>query len=181
VAAHPGAVVRAAGRRYVLRRPALDPSTEPILVVGTEQLPSPDSRVLLSQERDPLGMPRTRLEWKIDERELAGCERFARITAAELKRLGLGDGTAAAEAFELPRDERLLSERVVDAGHHMGTTRMGESPRTGVVDDRCRFFGRPNLYVGSCSVFPTGGVANPTFTMLALCLRIADDLAELAR
>ena len=56
----------------------------------------------------------------------------------------------------------------------MGTTRMGDSPQTGVVDGDCRVFGVDNLYIASSSVFPTSGFSNPTFTIIALAMRTAD-------
>ena len=61
-------------------------------------------------------------------------------------------------------------------GHHIGTTRMSEDPRHGVVDSDCRLHDVPNLYIASSSVFPTSGQANPTLTLLALTLRLADRL-----
>ena len=64
--------------------------------------------------------------------------------------------------------------------HHMGTTRMSLSPRDGVVDPDCRVHGVRNLYVAGSSVFPTGGWANPTLTILALAHRLADHLQQQA-
>ena len=58
--------------------------------------------------------------------------------------------------------------------HHLGTTRMSDDPSRGVVDSNCRVHGMSNLYVAGSSVFPTGGFENPTFTILALALRLAD-------
>ena len=63
-----------------------------------------------------------------------------------------------------------------DASHHMGTTRMSVSPRDGVVDTDCRVHGTRNLYLASSSVFPSAGHANPTLTIVALALRLADTL-----
>jgi choline dehydrogenase-like flavoprotein len=60
----------------------------------------------------------------------------------------------------------------------MGTTRMGDSPQTGVVDRDCQVHDTGNLYVASSSVFPSGGHANPTLTVVALALRLADHLRE---
>ena len=62
--------------------------------------------------------------------------------------------------------------------HHMGTTRMHDDPRQGVVDANCRVHDLANLYVAGSSVFPTGGVANPTLTMVALAIRLADHLNQ---
>jgi choline dehydrogenase-like flavoprotein len=60
----------------------------------------------------------------------------------------------------------------------MGTTRMGESASTSVVDRDCRVHGYANLFVAGSSVFPTGGYANPTLTIVALALRLAETLAK---
>ena len=60
--------------------------------------------------------------------------------------------------------------------HHMGTTRMHRDPRHGVVDADCRVHGLANLFVAGSSVFPTGGYVNPTLTLVALALRLADHL-----
>ena len=58
--------------------------------------------------------------------------------------------------------------------HHLGTTRMASDPKAGVVDADCRVHGVANLYIAGSSVFPTGGCANPTLTIVALALRLAD-------
>ena len=58
----------------------------------------------------------------------------------------------------------------------MGSTRMHVDPKLGVVDEHCRVHGLHNLFVAGSSVFPTGGWANPTFTILALTIKLADHL-----
>ena len=63
--------------------------------------------------------------------------------------------------------------------HHIGTTRMSDDPSTGVVDRQCKVHGMDNLHVAGSSVFPTGGWAFPTFTIVALSLRLADELRAL--
>jgi choline dehydrogenase-like flavoprotein len=65
-----------------------------------------------------------------------------------------------------------------DASHHMGTTRMGNDPSTSIVDRDCRIHGIANLYVAGSSVFPTSGSANPTLTIVALSLRLANHLSR---
>ena len=60
--------------------------------------------------------------------------------------------------------------------HSMGGLRMPETPETGVVDSDCRVHGAQNLYVAGSGVFPSGGVANPSFTIVQLALRLADHL-----
>jgi choline dehydrogenase-like flavoprotein len=72
-------------------------------------------------------------------------------------------------------------EGIIGGPHHMGTTRMAADPRHGVVDADCRVHSVDNLHVAGSSVFATGGYANPTFTIVALALRLADHLrGELA-
>ena len=76
-------------------------------------------------------------------------------------------------------NERLYTDDASGGGHLMGTTRMGTSPSDSVVDRDCRVHGYDNLFVAGSSVFPTGGYANPTLTIVALSLRLADTLATL--
>jgi choline dehydrogenase-like flavoprotein len=66
-----------------------------------------------------------------------------------------------------------------DASHHIGTTRMSDDPRTGVVDKDCRVHGVGNLFIAGSSVFPTSGFANPTLTIVALAIRLAEHLKGL--
>jgi choline dehydrogenase-like flavoprotein len=55
---------------------------------------------------------------------------------------------------------------------------MGSSPREGVVDSDCRVYGMRNLFIASSAVFPTSGFANPTLTIVALAIRLADHLSS---
>ena len=64
------------------------------------------------------------------------------------------------------------------AHHHAGTTRMHADPEQGVVDENLRVREWENLFVSGASVFPTAGVANPTLTIVALSLRLADYLSS---
>jgi len=61
--------------------------------------------------------------------------------------------------------------------HHMGTTRMHDSPRYGVVDRNSRMHGVSNLFIAGSSVFPTAGANLPTTTIVALSLRLAEYIA----
>ena len=55
---------------------------------------------------------------------------------------------------------------------------MAHEPVEGVVDPDGMVFGSRNLFVAGASVFPTGGHANPTLTIVALALRLADHLSR---
>ena len=78
----------------------------------------------------------------------------------------------------VPEDDSEWPSDMRGDQHHMGTTRMQRDPRMGVVDENCRVHGVANLYVAGCSVFPTGGTFNPTLTIVALALRLADHIKE---
>jgi choline dehydrogenase-like flavoprotein len=95
------------------------------------------------------------------------------LVAAEFGRLDVGRIRLNKLLLE---DDARWSDNLSWFGHHMGTTRMSETPRTGVVDADCRVHGLANLYIAGSSVFPTSGYANPTLTILALSLRLADHL-----
>ena len=150
------------------------------LLVDTEQAPNIDSRVVLDTAVDALGMPRARLDWRITELEYKTLTEFARHVGAEFERLGLGKVRLAGPP-DLAR--RNLPGAARDIFHHMGTTRMSHNERSGVTRPDLRAHDVDNLYIAGPSVFPTGGIANPTFTALALALRLADHLksARVAR
>ena len=69
-----------------------------------------------------------------------------------------------------------LEKNIFGIGHHMGTTKMGQNENDSVCDLSQRYHGIDNLIINSTSVFPTGGIANPTLTMLALTSRLAEKL-----
>jgi choline dehydrogenase-like flavoprotein len=177
VVRRPSPLLAASGRHFILRQPALDTSGAPYLVVAGEQTPNPDSRVLLSPNRDILGVRRVVLDWRLTHAEVASWRRLAEIAASELERLEFG--LVDFDDFELPDDPVELSGHVVDANHHMGTARMASARSDGVVDSDTRVFGTANLYLASSAVFPTSGFSNPTLTIIALAIKLADHLKKL--
>jgi len=138
-----------------------------------EQAPDPASRVTLSEQRDALGVNKLVLDWHIGELERRTVTYLHDVIGRAVERAGIG----AMEVSSHEADELHFT----DASHHMGTTRMSDDPRTGVVDRHCRVHGLTNLYVASSSVFPTGGHANPTLTIIALTLRLAEHLKAAER
>ena len=144
------------------------------LVVRAESQPVPDSRVSLTTERDALGLPRLALDWRLAEAVKRTVRETARLVAEELGRLGLG--RAHLEGWVLAEDDA-WPLGLTGGNHHMGTARMSDDPRQGVVDRDCRLHEIGNLYLAGSAVFPTSGWANPTLTIAALALRLADHLA----
>ncbi|MGB5833814.1 MAG: GMC family oxidoreductase [Thiohalocapsa sp.] len=140
-----------------------------------EQAPNPDSRVTLGEERDALGLPRARVDWRLGELDRHSIETANRRLAEEIGRIGLGRMRFDPWLTDPDRD---WPENLWGGCHHMGTTRMAASPRDGVVDADCRVHGIANLYITGSSVFPTGGCTNPTLTIVALALRLANHLVR---
>jgi len=139
-----------------------------------EQSPNPDSRVLLSRERDVFGQPQVKVDWSYQDRDLQSVVRWKELLAENLKASGAGVFTKD------PEQCRELIMRGFGVGsHHIGTTRMSDDERTGVVDRNCQVHGVRGLFVASPSVFPTGSFANPVLTTTALSIRLATHLKSL--
>lgn len=139
----------------------------------TEQVPNPDSRITLATKRDMLGLPMAKVDWRLCDLDRHGIRIAHGIISREVERSGFGH-----MQVQLPETEDEILAGAKGGAHHMGTTRMSENPREGVVDANARVHGLPNLYIAGASVFPTGGYANPTFTILALTIRLADHLKK---
>jgi len=158
-----------------------------------EQSPNPRSRVTLTTEADPLGVPRAQLDWQIAKADRESMRKGLAIMADELGRIGAGrlqvgvggiefnEGPAKTlfELYKVTPADFTLPEFPVSVGfHHMGTARMTSDPKQGVVDPNCKVHSVSNLYIGGSAVFPTSGTSTPTFTIVALALRLADHLQQ---
>lgn len=139
------------------------------VVLHCEQAPHPDNRIVLDERRDAFGVPRARLHWAWREADVDSVRRALRHLAGAVQRGGLGTLRVALDG-DRPR------LRYPGLHHHMGTTRMHPDARHGVVDEQGRVHGVRNLWIAGCSVFPSGGYINPTLTIVALALRLADHL-----
>lgn len=135
-----------------------------------EQTPNPHNRIELGEERDALGVRRVRLNWRWNELDIDSMKRTQGFLAEAWNRSGYGETNLA------PYQRFYERDRYATLAHHMGATRMHESPEFGVVDANLRVHGTDNLYVASSSVFPTGSYANPTLTIVALAHRLADHI-----
>ncbi len=150
-------------------------------MIRAEQAPNPDSRVLLSDRLDALGMPRADLDWRTNRQDKQTLVVLARELDRALKQANAGRFQAEEwvtdEANAWPVDPT-VGNHPIGGYHHMGTTRMADNPAAGVVDGNCQVFGYANLYVTGSSVFSTGGWANPTLTIVALANRLGKHLAS---
>jgi choline dehydrogenase-like flavoprotein len=138
-----------------------------------EQAPNPSSRVTLSTEKDALGMPRARLDWQLTELDKRSIRTYYEVLGRELGRTGIG---RVQIRDWLLNDDRSWPSFLSGGWHHMGTTRMNNDPRQGVVDANCRVHGLGNLFIGGAAVYATAGAVNPTLTLVALALRLSDHL-----
>ncbi|MGB6336798.1 MAG: GMC family oxidoreductase [Thermoanaerobaculia bacterium] len=139
-----------------------------------ELTPNPDSRVTLTEERDALGTPRVRLDWRACNRDHENLWRCYEIIGEEIGRAGLGRVRVFRE-----REDRIWADQMGRPYHHMGTTRAHRNPKNGVVNEHMQVHGVPNLFLAGSSVFPTGGHVPPTFTIVALAIRLADHMKSL--
>lgn len=147
------------------------------LIVRAEQAPNPDSRVLLSEDSDALGIPKVKLDWRTSAIDVDSVAGLIKALDADFRRLGWGEIETApwlSDPFRTWRTDPLISAHPFGGYHHMGTTRMASNPRQGVTDGYGRVHGIANLHIAGSSLFPTSGWANPTLTILALSLRTAE-------
>jgi len=170
----------------------------------SEQAPNPDSRVMLSSERDKLGIPRIQLDWRLSSIDKYTIYRSQQLIQEELARTRLGSmqielADDASWRSLLERSQQILDEAIARSDsrqleivlhedkywqslrgsyHHIGTTRMSTNPKLGVVNADCQVHGISNLYVTGSSVFPTSGLSNPTLTIVALAIRLADHIKD---
>lgn len=144
-----------------------------VIMNRSETTPNSSSRVTLSEEKDHLGLQKIQLHWQLSDLDRRSIYHFQRTLGEEIGRLSLG-------RVRIGLDEVASSwPPNLDGGHHhMGTTRMHDHAMQGVVDRNCKVHGLANLYVAGSSVFPTCGNANPTLTIVALSLRLAENLKQ---
>ena len=149
------------------------------LFTRMEQAPNPDSRVTLSRDKDALGMPRVSLHWELTQLEKDSIRKLYYLLGQQFGIAGIG----RVRLMEWLRDENDHSWPSITGGgwHHMGTTRMHDDPKQGVVDANCTVHGTSNLHIAGASCFTTGGTANPTLTLVALTLRLSDHIKSLLR
>ncbi|MEP6617272.1 MAG: GMC family oxidoreductase [Ginsengibacter sp.] len=149
------------------------------LFTRIEQAPNPASRVTLDTEKDSLGVPRATLHWELTALEKRSISKIHELLGQEVGRAGV----VRVKMMEYLWDENDTSWPSFTGGgwHHMGTTRMSEDPKTGVVDTNCKIHSISNLFVAGSSCFTTAGAPNPTLTLTALTLRLPDHLKEVIK
>ena len=118
-------------------------------------------------------MRRLRVDWRYTPLDIRTISESLKLLQAEFAAWG-----GAVLKYDPEDVERCMLREGAYGGHHIGTVRMGRSPETGAVDTEARVFGTDNLYVASAAIFPTSSQANPTLTIVATALRLADHLKQ---
>jgi len=156
-----------------VRRPA-DGFKNFELFTRVEQAPNPNSRITLDTVPDELGMPRAMLHWELTPLEKRSIRKIYELIGQQL---GIAE-KGRTRLMEYLQDENDHSWPSFTGGgwHHMGTTRMNEDSKQGVVDKNCKVHGINNLYIAGSSCYVTAGAPNPTLTIVALTLRLSDHL-----
>lgn len=139
-----------------------------------ETAPNPDSRVSLSLKKDRLGMNKLKLDWRLTELDLESFSKFNRMVVEGLRIAGI-----EVRHFNHEVDESGWPVSMVAGKHHMGTTRIHQDPKQGVLDADCKVHGVANLFIAGSSMFPTSGQANPMLTIVALAIRLADHVKHI--
>jgi choline dehydrogenase-like flavoprotein len=132
-------------------------------IVG-ECLPQERNRVTLSDERDQYGLPVPRVTYSFCDNDQKLIDHSLRFMRQAL------EAVSATEVWD----------EADDTCHLNGTARMGDDPKSSVVNADCRCWDIPNLWVCDGSVFPTVGGVNPSLTIQAIACRTADRIKALA-
>jgi hypothetical protein len=136
----------------------------------TEQIPNRNSSVSLSYEKDEFGYPIAKINWYLTKADLESIAAYNELVLKALLR------NTSSVSFQKNKEQ--INESLTSAAHHMGTARMGTDERSSVVDRNLKVWGLDNLYICDASVFPTSGNSNPSLTICALAIRLADMLLE---
>ena len=129
----------------------------------TEDVPRPENRIRYDGDRVVLELEESGLE------------------AAKRLRAKLKQALVPMRVWPSFVERRLyLGKDIPISGtaHQAGTMRFGPDPATSVLDLDCKTHEVDNLYVADASFFPSIGAVNPTLTIVANALRVADRIKE---
>lgn len=178
----PDIISKSLKRREARRLPSILPAANSRywgVFFQAEQSPIRESRVTISEkEFDSLGMPRLEADIKIAPEDIESVVKAHNLFIEQFKKSNAGTYIYTEKGLRKFLDKK-IKNNFTSAAHQLGTTRMSDSELTGVVDSNSKVYGIKNLYIAGSSIFPTGGHANPTLTLLATSLRLADHLKKL--
>ena len=146
------------------------------IFIGFEQAPNPNSKVYLNNKYDKLGQRQASLNWKLNETDELSINKVTTWLSEIVGVYGLGRINIGPDIKNIEWTKN--NSPIAGGYHHMGTTRMGSNVNESVVDKDCKYHQLNNLYLAGSSVFSTGGSTNPTLTIVALALRLAEHLKK---
>ena len=141
------------------------------IVSMIEQTPDKNNRITLGNTRDLLNIKKINIDFKITETDKKSAWRSLELLAQDPILQSLGRVRLLKK-----RDSRIWDSQLGFGHHHMGTTRMSHTEKNGVVDSSSKVFGTKNFYIAGCSVFPTGGHVPPTLTIVAMAIKLANEI-----
>lgn len=141
-----------------------------------EQMPNPNSRITLGAEKDELGVPRAQLHWELTAMDKRSIRRIHQMLGQQFGKAGIG--RVKLMEFLLDEFDHSFPDTTNGGWHHMGTTRMSDDPKKGVVDANCQVHGINNLYIAGAACYTTSAAPNPTLTLTALSLRLSHFIKE---
>lgn len=144
-----------------------------LLQVDIEQAPNPNSRLLLSEDRDPFDRKRLVIDWSITPEDVRVIRQVAELTVSAWQQSQLKE-VADLELTLLEQFDHF--ETLYDVYHPTGSLRMGNSPADSVVNRDLRLWAADNCYVLTTAVFPSAGSANPGMMLLGLTARLAQHI-----
>ncbi len=133
------------------------------LWLSSEDLPEPDNRITLARDG--------RVRLALTDTNMIAHEKLVERTEAMMR---------AANDTHKAVDRTIFLKKVIGidgVSHQAGTMRFGTDPRRSVLDVNCKAHELDNLYVADSSFFPSVGAMNPTLTIVANALRVADHIA----
>jgi choline dehydrogenase-like flavoprotein len=142
-----------------------------------EQEPNRDSRISLGDRRDRFGNRQVRVDWRYTTKDIDTVTQAFDLLRGDLAAQAIGELSLAQNETDI---ETVVRRDGAYGGHHIGTARMADAAASGVVDSDGKVFGVNNLFVAGSAVFPTSSQANPTLTIVALSLRLAEHLGRIA-
>jgi choline dehydrogenase-like flavoprotein len=145
----------------------------PVVLLVCEQPPRRESCISLADTVDAIGLPKVRVNWLAGEEEKTTLSALGRLFEEQL----IKSNSGAIQWFDgLNPGAAAFPAQWAGWYHHIGGARMSASPADGVVDSDCRVHGVSNLYIVGSAVFPTSDCSYPTFTSMALALRLVAKL-----
>tara|TARA_B110000027_G_C16101049_1_gene293086 strand:+ start:463 stop:1917 length:1455 start_codon:yes stop_codon:yes gene_type:complete len=135
-----------------------------------EQSPNINSRMELDDNN------KIKLNWKISKSDIVSFCKITSMAKNYVKEKISNQVFIDKTIYDKKNWNKNFENKILGIGHHMGTTMMSKNSHFGVVDENLKLHYKDNIFVCSSSVFPSGGVGHPTFTICSLAIRLADHL-----